>query len=63
MINRTSKVVLECRNSVVKVSVDNNTSTLVQPSKRASGPANVFGGDPWYPAANAQIENLMYEYL
>lgn len=63
MINRTSKVVLECRNSVVKVSVDNNTSTLVQPSKRASGPANVYGGDPWYPAANAQIENLMYEYL
>jgi hypothetical protein len=62
-IGRTSKVVLECRNSVVKVMVDSSSSTLIQPSKRASGPANVYCGDPWYPPANAQIENLMYEYL
>ena len=61
--NRTSKVVLECRNSVVKVSVDNNTSTLVQPSKRASGPAKVYGGVTFYLPANAQIDNLSYEYL
>ena len=63
MMGRTSKVVLECRNSVVKVMVDSSSTTIVQPSKRASGPANVYGGDPWYPAANALIENLMYEYL
>jgi hypothetical protein len=62
-LNRTSKVVVECRNSVVKVMVDSSSSTLVQPSKRASGPAKVFGGDPFYPAANALVENLSYEYL
>jgi len=62
-IGRTSKVVIECRNNIVKVSIDGNSSTLIQPSKRPSGQATVYSADPFYTAANAQIENLMYEYL
>jgi len=62
-IGRTSKVVVECRNNIVKISIDNNTSTLIQPTKRPSGQATVYSADPWHAPANAQIENLMYEYL
>lgn len=62
-MGKTSKVVIECRNSVVNVSVDGNKATLAQPTKRPVGQATVYSADPFYMAANAQIANLMYEYL
>jgi hypothetical protein len=62
-MGKPSKVVLECRNSVVTVSVDGNKATLAQPTKRPVGQATVYSADPFYMAANAQIANLMYEYL
>jgi hypothetical protein len=62
-MGRTSKVVIERQNKTVNVSIDGKKVTLTQPTKRPAGQAIVYSADPFYVAANAQIENLMYEYL
>lgn len=62
-LNKTSRVVMVCKGKDVSVSIDNNVKKFTQLSHRYSGPATVFGSNPWYPAANCVIENVCLELL
>jgi hypothetical protein len=59
-LGRASKVVIECVGPNVSVSIDGRRATLRQPTRRYAGPVIVYGGDPWYVAARAQIKDLEY---
>jgi hypothetical protein len=62
-IGRTSRIILECINSTVNLSIDAKTITAQQPTTRPSGTAFLYGGDPWYIPANVSVQNLTYQTL
>jgi hypothetical protein len=54
---------LECRDRSVKVTVNGKVYQETQPTSRFAGKMVVYGSDPWYVAANANVTNLKYENL
>ena len=62
-INRRTKVTLECNGADVKLTVGATVYTAKRPANRFVGNLLVYGGDPWYPAANAAIRRLDYKIL
>ena len=62
-LNVRTKVTIECNGVDVKVTVGANVYTDKQPTSRFAGDLTVYAGDPWYPAANAQVYNLDYKIL
>jgi hypothetical protein len=63
VIGKTSRIILECINSTVRLSIDGKITTARQPTYRPSGTAFVYGGDPWYTSANVSVQNLTYQTL
>jgi hypothetical protein len=59
-MHQKSSVRIECVGSSVTVSVNGNIWRVTQPSRRPTGPAIVYGTNPWYAPANAYVENLCY---
>jgi hypothetical protein len=62
-IGKTSRIVLECINSTVRLSIDKTVVVARQPTVRPSGIAFVYGGNPWYIPANVSVQNLTYQPL
>ena len=62
-LNTRTKVTLECKGADVKLTVGATVHTASQPTNRFTGNLLVYGGDPWYPVANAAIKNLYYKIL
>ena len=63
-LNVRIKVIVECNGPNVKLSVGSSTVyTATQPARRVTGNLIVYAGDPWYPAANAEIYNVDYKIL
>ena len=60
--NVRTKVMLECNGRDVKLTVGATVYTAKQPTSRFAGSLIVYAGDPWYPAANAEIYNLDYSF-
>lgn len=59
-----SRIILECINSSVLLSINGVISKLTQPTARPSGgKALVYGGDPFWNPADATIQNLVYQSL
>jgi hypothetical protein len=54
---------LECRDRSVKVTVNGRVYQETQPTSRFAGKMVVYGSDPWYVAAIANVTNLKYETL
>ena len=54
---------LECRDREVTVTVNSRVFRATQPTSRYSGPLTAWMGNPWYPAANALIENFCFQPL
>jgi hypothetical protein len=63
VIGKTSRIILECVNSNIRLSIDGKITTARQPTIRPYGSALLYGGDPWYPSANCSIQNLTYQTL
>ena len=57
-VGKKSNVVLECKGSSVTLTIDTKSYSLTQPTFRYSGNVKVYGSDPWFPAAQADISNL-----
>lgn len=55
-----SNVTVECKGRSVRVIVNGRIYADTQPSRRYAGKMTVYGSDPWYPAANADITNFKY---
>ena len=62
-INQKSSFRLECLDKKVTLSVNGNVWNLTQPGRRPTGMATIYAGNPWYPSANALLENLCYTPL
>lgn len=62
-INQKSSFRLECIDKKVTMTVNGNVWNLTQPTTRPKGNATVYAGNPWYPSANALLENLCYTLL
>jgi hypothetical protein len=62
-INQKSSFRLECIDKKVTLTVNGDVWNETQPASRAKGLANIYAGSPWYPSANALIENLCYTIL
>ena len=61
--NVRTKVTLESNGPDVKLSVGETVYLAKQPTRRYCGNLTVYAGDPWHPAANAEIYNLSYKIL
>lgn len=62
-INQKSSFRLECMDKKVTLTVNGNVWNLTQPGRRPTGMATIYAGNPWYPSANALLENLCYTPL
>lgn len=62
-VGRPSTFTLECRGRSVRVTVNGRVYAATQPSRRYSGKTVVYGSDPWYPSANANLSNVSYKTL
>ena len=62
-LNQKSSFRLECIDSKITLTVNGDVWNLTQPTKRPSGLARVYAGDPWWPSADALMENLCYTVL
>jgi hypothetical protein len=62
-LNSKSTFRLECRGRDVTLSVNSRIYKATQPTTRYTGPVTVWMSDPWYPAANALIENFCFQPL
>lgn len=62
-INQKSSFRLECIDKKVTMTVNGDVWNLTQPGRRPTGMATIFAGNPWYPSANALVENLCYTPL
>ena len=58
-----TKITLECNGPDVMLSVGTTEYRSSQPTIRFSGNLTVYAGDPWFPAAVAEIYNLSYKIL
>ena len=59
-INQKSSFRLECIDKKVTLTVNGNVWNQTQPTTRPRGMATIYAGNPWYPSANALVENLCY---
>ena len=59
-INQKSSFRLECIGKKVTLTVTGDVWNVTQPTTRPKGNATIYAGNPWYPSANALIENLCY---
>jgi len=57
-IGKTSHVIIECAGINVRVTIDSNVYTLIQPTFRYSGNVKVLGIGPWFPPAQVTITNM-----
>ena len=57
-LNKESMFSLECRGSSVRITLDGKVHSLTQPNWRHSGNVKVYGSNPWYPAAAAEIKDV-----
>lgn len=62
-MNQLTTVLLKCQGPDVLLTLNGVNYAYKQPSKRFTGSVTVYGSDPWYPPANAQITNLCYTIL
>lgn len=62
-INQVNTFRLECRGSNVSVTLNNQVERLVQPSRRPTGLAKVYGCTNFYPPALASISNFKFTGL
>jgi hypothetical protein len=60
-INQKSSFRLECVGKRVTMTVNSSVWNETQPTTRARGLANVYGSNPWYVPATADIENFCYQ--
>lgn len=59
-LGTVSSFKLECRGSAVTVTVNGKVYRATQPSSRYVGKMVVYGADPYYPAAFADVTNFNY---
>lgn len=62
-INQKSSFRLECIGKKVTLTVNGDVWNVTQPTTRPKGNATIYAGNPWYPSANALLENLCYTLL
>ena len=62
-LNVRTSVTLVCNGKNVTLTVGAKVYTATQPTNRYVGNLVAYAGDPWYPAANAEIRGLTYEIL
>jgi hypothetical protein len=63
-IGKTSKFKLECMGQNITVTVDGVVYKYKKDGERYSGRINtVYGSDPWYPAANCLVENVVLQVI
>jgi hypothetical protein len=57
-INKESMFSLECRGTSVKITLDGNVHSVTHPNWRYSGNVKVYGSNPWYTPALADIKDV-----
>lgn len=62
-MNSNTTFRLDCIGSSVVLTVNNEVIRVTQPSRRATGLANIFVGDAFYQPAKCQITNLSFRSL
>ena len=62
-LNVRTKITLECNGLDIKLTAGANVYTAKQPTVRFAGNLYVYAGDPWWPAATAELYNLEYKIL
>lgn len=62
-VNQANTFSLECRGSSVTLKLNSETIRLTQPSRRATGLAQVWSSTRFYPAATASISNFKFTGL
>lgn len=62
-LNQVSSVRLECRGRNVMLTVNDQVYSATQPTARARGTMRVYGSDPWYQPARAEVAGLCYTGL
>jgi hypothetical protein len=61
--NKESSFSLECRDKQIVVIVDGKETRATQPTERFAGNVTVFGTNPFYEAADADVINVCYRRL
>ncbi len=57
-MNKESSFILECQGNSVTVTLDGKVYTAKHPNYRYSGNVKVYGSNPWYPEAIADIKDV-----
>ena len=57
-LNRESSFSLECRGNSVRVTLDGKVHSATHPNWRYSGNVKVYGSNPWYVPAIAEIKDV-----
>jgi hypothetical protein len=57
-LNKESMFSLECRGTSVRITLDGKVFSATHPNWRYSGNVKVYGGNPWYPSAVADIKDV-----
>ena len=57
-LNKESMFSLECRGTSVRITLDGKVHSATHPNWRFSGNLKVYGSNPWYPAAAAEIKDV-----
>lgn len=59
-LGQPSTFSLVCKGPLVTVTVNSQTYSARQPTRRYSGPMVLYGGDPWYNPAQATVTDFCY---
>lgn len=62
-LNKESMFSLECRGKSVRIILDGKSYTATHPNWRYSGNVKVYGSNPWYPPAIAEIKDVGLQLL
>ena len=57
-IGKKSHIILECKGTDVRLTIDSTVHRMTQPTFRYSGPITVFASDPWHDIPKATLENV-----
>ena len=57
-INKETFFSLECRGTSVRITLDGKVTSATHPNRRYSGNVKVYGSNPWYVAATADIKDV-----
>jgi hypothetical protein len=57
-MNKESSFILECRGNSVTITLDGKVYSATHPNYRYSGNVKVYGSNPWYPEAIADIKDV-----